>query len=536
MLVELSNIKKQACRKALCRVPPSPTLMLELYTRYKALVATNRLSADSTFEQYFDYWCSDRRSQDYFGLDDGQLEIRPSTDEQLINRVSPQFSSPAPELIKRPERVLKGEIRTLVLLVDFDDRPHEAGRAASYYEQMLFGAIGVFPTGSMAEYYRRISNYKSGAEANGIDIVGKVHGWFRMPRTSDYYTNSSSGMREFPRNTQGLAKDAVEEAKKQGVDFSGYDVFGEGIVTALFIIHSGGGAETTGQRSDFWSLKWIIPNGVEVGDGMRVTTFLTVPEDCQMGVCAHEWGHLAARWADYYDTGKSAASLSNGLGNYCLMASGSWNNGGITPCLPNGMLRMFHGWIKPEIITKTTAGIKLKPAAEGGSIVIIRSPKMTDSQYIFAEYRRRRGQDHFLPDEGVAIYMVDEAVDNVNDENNLAIELIQADNRRDMARVFGQGNRGDADDLYPSTIQNKEVFEAGEETEPSLSYPDKDDPSKRIWSGVTITVKGKPGDLEMTIDVKIDAKRAAKRAAKGAAKGASKRASKRPKKKRPGHA
>jgi hypothetical protein len=49
------------------------------------------------------------------------------------------------------------------------------------------------------------------------------------------------------------------------------------------------------------------------------------------------------------------------------MAAGSWGNGGLTPVLPNGMLRMFHGWIQAELVTKSKAAIKLRPAGEGGS-------------------------------------------------------------------------------------------------------------------------------------------------------------------------
>ena len=260
----------------------------------------------------------------------------------------------------------------------------------------------------------------------------------------------------------------VHAASDNGVDFGGFDVLGEGAVTALFIVHAGRGAEETGSANDIWSLKWGVPGGgVEVGDN-RVVTFLTVPEDCNMGVCAHEWGHLAARWADYYDTGTTSFLKSAGLGNYCLMASGSWGNQGRTPTLPNPMLPLFHGWTTPDLVTTSRTPIELRPAHSTGDVVMIRNPNtMKETQYVLVEYRLRAGQDSTLPDEGVAIYIVDEEVDNVDDEQRLAIELLQADNRNDLAKIFFQSNRGDSEDLYPSNGNDR----AGTDTLPVLDLP-----------------------------------------------------------------
>ena len=486
MLVEIPTLRPRPRRGSLCSVPPSPELINILYAEFTEKKKNRLIPPRMRFPEYFAVWRSQREGENFVGLDDGAVA---------------QASSDSPQLITRPASPLKGVISTLVLLVDFDDRPHKPESTQELYSQMLFGEPGTFLTGSMRDYYRVISNYNE-ATGEGIDIQGRVAGWFRLPQTSQFYTNSRSGRANYPGNAQRMAEDAVRVAMSQGVDFNfdpSFDALGEGMVTALFIIHSGSGAENTNSVDDFWSLKWTMPNPVTIANGLVARTFLTVPEDCHVGVCVHEWGHLAARWADYYDTGDNNLLNSNGLGSYCLMAYGSWGNGGITPSLPNGMLRTFHDWIDVQTINESKSNIVLRPAAEGGGVAVLHNRgKMKPSQRIFVEYRRRLHQDAYLPDQGIAIYLVDFDIDNVNDEDKLAIELLQADNQRDLAQIFFQGNPGDADDLYPSTINGTPKRVAGKGTKPPLSY------TGQGWPGITIRVKGTPGNKQMTIDVKIE--------------------------------
>ncbi|MBF8274282.1 MAG: peptidase, M6 (immune inhibitor A) family [Magnetococcales bacterium] len=487
--------KKSVSHSALHEVPPHPSVIAQLRVKFNELKKDKLLPQSFTFEQYYSYWRAERRGPNVPGLDDGVV-VTEDTDMDGPQRITP------------PAKKLDNGIvvRTMTLLVDFPDQMASSRWNSNHYRQMLFGEEKAYPSGSMREYYRTVSGYDAtGAQSRGIDVDGEVYGWFRMPHPLSYYANGTSGFsKTFPNNGQGLARDAVQAALNAGVKFEGFDVLGEGFVTALFIVHAGQGAEVTKSKGDIWSHKWGIPGGIEVDKrtSLKVMTYLTVPEDCQVGVCAHEWGHLAARWADFYDTTLDDTKRSNGLGDYCLMASGSWGGNGSTPTLPNGMLRMFHNWVNVVDITQSSSNVQLKPAAEsGGGLLRIKNNRvMNSNQYILVEYRRRRGLDHALPDEGIAVYVVDESIEDVNDENHLAIELMQADNKNHLAKVRG-GNQGDANDLYPF-LENNTI---GKDTKPSLDLPTKPGSKQsKKWSGVTITVNGVPGADSMSVDIKIE--------------------------------
>ena len=144
-----------------------------------------------------------------------------------------------------------------------------------------------------------------------------------------------------------MARDAAQLANPI-VDFAPFDNDGNGFVDAFIVIHAGEGAEETGNANHIWSHKWVLPDGAFNADGTKIFGYLTVPEDCRIGVCAHELGHLVFGWPDLYDTDES----SEGLGNWCLMAGGSWNGNGDIPAHPSAWCKVGQGWV--SVVNRTS--------------------------------------------------------------------------------------------------------------------------------------------------------------------------------------
>lgn len=391
---------------------------------------------------------------------------------------------------------LRGTVRVIVVLAEFSDAPMKA--SADHFRDLFF-STGKIPTGSVREYFSEVTH-------GLLTLAGEVVGPYRLPRTLAEYAGGKAGTDNPVPNARTMARDAAVLANAD-VNFAPYDNDGNGFVDAFIVVHAGPGGEETGNSGHIWSHKWVLTGQPYDADGTKIFAYLTIPENCKIGVCAHELGHLIFGWPDLYDTDGS----SEGVGNWCLMGGGSWNGGGNTPAHPSAWCKVNQGWVSV-----------IKPASNG--VITIGDVKTTNKvyrlwkngaagkEYFLVENRQQKDYDQQLPGHGLLVYHVDEAIDGNEDENHPFIKLLEADGRHHLR---DGANRGDAGDPYPGTSKNVQLTSAS--TPSSVSYGGVD-------TSVTITGIDPSGPtMKVRIGVVGPAKRsAAKRPAAKPAKRKSK--------------
>ncbi|WP_029432388.1 M6 family metalloprotease domain-containing protein, partial [Blastococcus sp. URHD0036] len=443
----------------LCAVAPSP----ELRERLREELQQFRADAESPILRQLTL----PRRPHWPGFDDGTI-IPP--DQFPLGTSSRSITRAAAE--RTP---LRGKVRVVVVLADFADRPMT--QTTQHFTDLFF-STGVLPRGSVAEYYKEVSG-------GLIDLVGEVVGPVRLPRSLSWYANGNFGIGR-PTGTpraQFLARDAAKAANRT-VDYKPYDNDGNGFVDAFVVVHAGRGGEATGEPGDIWSHKWVLPTEYAV-DGTKIFAYLTIPEDAKIGVSAHELGHLLFGFPDLYDTDDT----SEGIGNWCLMAGGSWNGGGDLPAHPSAWCKLQQGWVTEVGVTKA-GKVTFEDVKAGRKVHRLWRDGTRGSEYFLVENRQQSGYDGLLPGGGLLVWHVDDDQPSNADENHYLVGLVQADGKRDLER---NRNRGDAGDCYPGTSANTELTPTS--TPSTGSYTGRD-------TAVAITQISAPGPT-MTATVSV---------------------------------
>ncbi len=333
----------------------------------------------------------------------------------------------------------QGTLNCLVLLVDFADNP--AKTAPAHYEKLLFDANH---PGSMNTFYRELSYGK-------LNVTGQVAGWLRAPQPYSYYVDGQSGTgSRYPRNTPGLLRDALQLWTASN-SLQAFDANGDGFVDGLFLVHAGPGAETQAsaakRKAMIWSHKWVLPTAF-ANNGVKAYAYFTAPEDGRLGVFSHEFGHFIGL-PDLYDT----SYRSRGVGDWCLMAGGSWLGEGDTPARLSAWCLDSMGWITPTTVKPSTAKTGTRYSLgplEADSKACLRVWKggTVGPEYLLLENRQQTGRDAQLPGHGLAVWHIDERqADNTN-PIAYRVGLVQADGKRDLEL---NANDGDDADLFPGS-------------------------------------------------------------------------------------
>ncbi|MFJ4977205.1 M6 family metalloprotease domain-containing protein [Streptomyces coeruleorubidus] len=405
----------------------------------------------------------------YPGLDDGM--IKPA-DEYPIG--TPRESIAAAAAERAP---LTGAIRVVVILADFSDKEMTASQ--EHFEKLFF-SLGAMPNGSVREYFREVTH-------GLVDIVGEVVGPVRLPKKLSWYANGNFGIGRpsgDPR-AQFMARDTAITADPQ-INYAPYDNDGNGFVDAFIVVHAGKGGEVTGDSGDIWSHKWVLPSAYNA-DGARIFAYLTIPEDAKIGVCAHELGHLVFGFPDLYDID----GTSEGIGNWCLMAGGSWGMGGERPTHPSAWCKADQGWATVANVTGST-GLSLPDVKNSHQVHRLWAGGLPGSEYFLLENRQRTGYDTSLPGDGLLIWHIDERQPDNSDETHYMVGLVQADNERHLEN---SANRGDAGDAYPGSTGNTSF---GATTAPS-SHSHAGAPT-----GVSVTnISASGPTMTATVDVTV---------------------------------
>ena len=364
-------------------------------------------------------------------------------------------------------------------------------------------------TGTMKEYYNEIS-----------------YGNFLVDGTADGWYQSTYTMAQAVDNVKQYVAEIAELADPD-FDYTQFDNDGpdnipnsgddDGYVDGIIVVYSGCGAEWYPGNDNIWphksslgSYEYETDDLGANGSNVIVKSYAVNPElagggDCYtntirpIGVYAHEFGHILGL-PDLYDRDNSNGG-SEGIGHWCLMASGSWQGwGGDTPAHMSSWCKSEMGWLEPVVLSSDEISLNIPQVESSPYAVKIWEDDYFWSRYFLVENRQPVGFDSDLEGPGLIIYHVDEnrrygsyrfsSGPANDDETHKLVDVEEADGLDDMDNEV---NRGDAGDPFPGTSNN---FTFNDNSYPSASRYDNTETGIAVFNISS-------SDSLMTADVNI---------------------------------
>lgn len=361
----------------------------------------------------------------------------------------------------QPQRIVRisdvpttGTHDVLVILVQFADSKFTDNDMmddpVDYYDRFFHqeGFSDHGARGSVYDFYRYGSN-------NLYDPQFKVYGPVTVSHNAEYYAGSGGSA-----NTYKLIQEAVPLVNEQyDVDFSTFDTDGDGVVDNVYCLYAGKGQADGGGTSTIWPHSYNLDNKNAdrsfLVDGVKIDRY-TVSQEVNgvsnvpvgIGTFVHEFGHVLG-FADHYNNSSTWGGYVNNVGNWDVMASGSYNNDQNCPPTFSAFERYSLGWTKPtQLDAHADTLINLQPYESTSQSYRV-NVSADDTEYFLIENRQQTGWDTYLPGHGILVWHIleDQSVWDENkpnyDENKQYVDIVEA----------GQTytSTGTASDAFPGT-------------------------------------------------------------------------------------
>lgn len=393
-----------------------------------------------------------------------------------------------------------GAKKALVILVNFSDVQFAEAHDNALY-QRIANEVGFNEgnfVGSMYDYFYAQSEGKFELT---FDVLGPV----TVSNTQSYY-----GSNDFEGNDlhpEEMVKEAVEQIKDQVTDWRQYDWDSDGYVDQVYVIYAGNGEADSGADTTIWPHAWSLSysgiGAVTVGENLKVDSYACGSElDGSnkidgIGTMCHEFSHCLG-YPDFYDTDYSGGQ---GMSDWDLMDSGSYNGGGYCPAGYTGYERWMAGWKEPIELNMGEASIEnMKGLQDGGEFYIMYNDGHTNEYYML-ENRTKSGWDKALPGSGLLIIHVDYdatiwAWNQPNDDpNHQRMTWIPSDGSYNFTDYGGNKYpTGLSKDPYPNATSGNNTFDDTSSPAANL-YNNNTDGTKLLHKCIKDITKNSDGTI-----------------------------------------
>ncbi len=309
----------------------------------------------------------------------------------------------------------------LTLLINFKDESSEFSKSEI---EDAFNTKGYGQYGSIADYFWDVSNEK-------FAYICLVTQFVTVDREKSYY-DTPNGYGPISE----LLTDALQKANDAGFDFSKLTT-SNGRAIAFNALYAG--TSNTGWANGIWPHSGSY-RGNFSADGVSFSRYqLTGIGNTGVNISTiiHENGHMLFGWPDLY----SYEDHTNGVGRFCIMNANATN-----PQPPNPYYRSLEGWVDLIDISSAPLGSIFSHEANSHSAYVYKGAGNGSNQEMyFIEARLKEGRSTSIPDEGLAIWHIDENGDNTTAGNQLLVGIEQADG---LFQLENRQNSGGSGDLF----------------------------------------------------------------------------------------